>query len=491
MWEVSEMSSEKNVSSNSNVSSNNNVSGNNNVSNEMGESSGMGKSFGKFAILWAGDFYATIASGLTAFALAIYVFELTGTATSVALTTLFAFLPSILLNPIAGVLADRFDRRFLMIIGDGCSALGLVYILFCIMSGNVSEWQIYLGVGFNSIFIALLEPSFKATITDLLTKDQFAKASGLVQIAGSSKFLLSPFIAGFLLTVTDIRAILIIDITTVFITVPITILIKKWLGHGKAAGSAVGIEQQAEGQPQLQPQSQAQSQPQVPKQSFFADFVEGWRAVSTNKGLLWMILLISLVTFYIGFLQTLFTPMMLSITDAKTLGIVESVSAVGMLASSILIGTITITRKYVKQLVVGLALSGAFVALLGATANVYIITICGFLFFAALPFVNTSADVLTRANIPDEKQGRAWGLIGVLSQFGYIIAYAISGLLADNVFNPLLEEGGALAPTVGRLIGIGNGRGIGLLLIVSGVLLVISAFLIGKIRSIRALESEL
>jgi MFS family permease len=351
-----------------------------------------------------------------------------------------------------------------MIIGDGCSALGLVYILLCIIRGNISEWRIYLGVGFNSVFIALLEPSFKATITDLLTKEQFAKASGLVQIAGSSRFLLSPFIAGLLLTVTDIRTILIIDITTVAITVPIAALVKKWLGPARADNK---------------------------RQGFFADFADGWRTLSGNKGLLWMILLISLVTFYVGILQTLYTPMMLAITDAKTLGMMESLSAAGMLVSSVLLGTLTVTRKYVNQLVLGLAFAGVSIALFGATANVRFIAVCGFLFFAALPFINTSADVLTRANIPDEKQGRAWGLIGVLSQMGYIAAYALSGVLADRVFNPLLAEGGALAATVGRVIGVGEGRGIGLLLIVSGVLLVISALFMGKFRPIRELERAL
>jgi MFS family permease len=422
------------------------------------------KSFGRFMVLWAGDFYANIASGLTAFALAIYMFETTGTATSVALTTLFAFLPSMLLNPLAGVLADRFDRRLMMIIGDGCSALGLIYILICMATGHISEWQVYLGVGFNSVFIALLEPSFKATITDLLTKEQFAKASGLVQIAGSSKLLLSPFIAGFLLTITDIRTILIIDITTILVTVPVTLLIKMWLGHMDSKREEQGL---------------------------FKDFVQGWRTLSSNKGLLWMILLISLVTFYIGFLQTLYTPMMLTITDAKTLGIAQSISAVGVLVSSIVLGTLTITRKYVRQLVIGLALAGVFIACFGITPSVLVITISGFLFFATLPFVNTSADVLTRANIPDDQQGRAWGLIGVLSQSGFVVAYAVSGVLADRVFNPLLREGGALASTVGSVIGVGEGRGIGLLLIVSGFLLVASAFFMSRIRSIRALEEAL
>jgi DHA3 family macrolide efflux protein-like MFS transporter len=420
-----------------------------------------GKSFGKFMILWAADFYASIASGLTAFALGIYMFEMTGTATSVALTVLFAFLPAMLLNPVAGVLADRFDRRLMMMIGDGCSALGLVYILFCIMTGHVSEWQVYLGVGINSVFVALLEPAFKATITDLLTKEQYAKASGLVQMAGSAKFLLSPFIAGFLLTVTDIRTVLMIDITTIAVTIPVTMLIKKQISTIKAEHD---------------------------KQGFIREFADGWQVISSNKGLLLMILIISLVTFYMGFLQTLYTPLMLTITDAKTLGIVESISAVGMLVSSILLGVFTITRKYVNQLVIGLMLSGIFIALLGLTTSVYIIALSGFLFFATLPFINTSADVLTRANIPNDKQGRVWGLIGILSQFGFVIAYAVSGLLADHVFNPLLVENGVLASTVGYVVGTGNGRGIGFMLIISGIMLAGSAILLGRIPSIRELE---
>ncbi|MCL1804051.1 MAG: MFS transporter [Eubacteriaceae bacterium] len=419
------------------------------------------KSFGKFIALWAADFYANIASGLTAFALGIYMFEMSGTATSVALTVLFAFLPTMLLNPVAGVLADRFDRRLMMLIGDGCSALGLIYILFCITSGHVSEWQVYLGVGINSVFIALLEPAFKATITDLLTKEQFAKASGLVQIAGSAKFLLSPFIAGFLLTFTDIKAILIIDITTIAVTMPVTMFVKKQI---------------------------AADNTQHGNQGFFEDFADGWREVSSNKGLLLMIAIISLVTFYMGFLQTLYTPLMLTITDAKTLGIIESVSAVGMLASSILLGMFTLTRSYVNQLVTGLVFSGVFIALLGFTTNIYIITCSGFLFFACLPFINTSADVLARSNIPDEKQGRVWGLIGILSQFGYVVAYAVSGLLADRVFNPLLMESGILASSLGRIIGVGSGRGIGLLLIVSGIMLVVLALILGKVHAIRELE---
>lgn len=419
------------------------------------------KSFGKFLIIWLGEFISSIGSGLTAFALGVYVFQMTGSATSVALVTLFAFLPSILLAPVAGVLADRFDRRLMMMIGDGCSALGLIFILVQISTGNIMVWHICLGVAISSVFTALLEPSYKATITDLLTEEQFSQASGLVQLAASAKYLLSPIIAGFLLTVTGIETILVMDISTIVITVLSIMFVRKNL-------QSVKKEQE--------------------KQNFSQDLAEGWNTIAEKKGILLLIVIMSVATFYIGFVQTLFTPMILSFADTKTLGTVESIGAIGMLISSLILGIFKLTKKYSMELVLGIGAAGVFIAFIGMTTNIYFLTAAAFLFFAALPFINTSADVLIRKNIDNEKQGRAWGIIGILSQLGYVVAYAISGILADYVFNPLLVEGGLLASTVGKVIGIGEGRGIGLLFIVSGIFIVILAVIISRIKSIRMLE---
>ena len=124
----------------------------------------------KFLLLWAGEFISSIGGGLTSFGLGIYIFQKTGSAASMALMTLLAFLPGLLLKVPAGVLADRYDRRLLMMIGDGCSGLGVLFILVCMLRGDAAIWQIYVGVIISSVFSALLEPAFTATITDLLTK---------------------------------------------------------------------------------------------------------------------------------------------------------------------------------------------------------------------------------------------------------------------------------------------------------------------------------
>ncbi|MDN8587640.1 hypothetical protein Q0V21_02555 [Paenibacillus sp. 11B] len=122
------------------------------------------------------------------------------------------------------------------------------------------------------------------------------------------------------------------------------------------------------------------------------------------------------------------------------------------------------------------------------TTNIYFIILAGFLFLSSLPFVNMSADVLVRNNISNEKQGRVWGIIGVLSQLGFIVSYSIAGFLADHVFNPLLEEGGALASTVGSYIGVGPGRGIAFLFIIAGVFVIVIAAITSQLKSIKGLE---
>ena len=86
------------------------------------------RNYHRFLLLWAGEMVSSIGGGLTSFGLGVYVFQQTGSAANMALLTLLAFLPTLLLSVPAGVLADCYDRRLLMMLGDGCSAVGILYI---------------------------------------------------------------------------------------------------------------------------------------------------------------------------------------------------------------------------------------------------------------------------------------------------------------------------------------------------------------------------
>lgn len=403
--------------------------------------------FQKFLLLWAGELISAVGGGLTSFGLGVYVFQQTGSAASMALVTLLAFLPTLLLSVPAGVLADQYDRRLLMMLGDGCSALGILYILLCMMRGEAALWQICIGVFISSTFSALLEPSYRATVTDLLTKAEYSKASGLVSLAGSTRYLISPVLAGALLAVSDIKLLLIIDICTFFPTVFAAALVRKGI-----------VRKVAERQ-----------------DSFLDSLRQGRQAVTGNHGILILITVSAALTCFMGTFQILAQPLILDFADSTTLGIGETVCASGMLASSLFLGAKGIQQGYVKKLCLSLLAAGVGMVGFGLWENIYPICLFGFIFFATLPVANNCLDYLVRVNIPDELQGRAWGLIGFLSQSGYVVAYGAAGVIADGIAARLQ---------------ISVGRGAAWAIIAAGVLLGLTAAVLYLPKSVRGLEKE-
>ncbi len=422
----------------------------------------MEKSFGKFMIIWSGELVSAVGTGISAFGIGIFVYKLTGRASATSLAALLAFLPALLLSVPAGVLADRFDRRLIMILGDGLSALGLLFIYACLNLGHIRLWQIYLGLGISSVFASLIEPAYKATVSDLLSEENYARASGLVQAAGSAKFLISPVIAGFLLTRTDLRLLLLIDMATFFLTILTTMTVRKGLPVKERPHQA-GMREEIK---------------------------EGWAALSAQRGIMVLLFLGSAITFFLGFIQTLSTPMVIVFSDSASLGLIETIAASGMLVSSLAIGIFPLKRNYAPILAFSLFLTGLFMVLFGLRENLFLIGLGGFLFFATLPFANTCLDFLLRTNIENSLQGRAWGIIGLISQFGYVLSFALAGPLADYLFTPLLLPEGPLAPSIGRILGTGPGRGTGLLIVISGLLLSLTALVLSRMKSINALEGD-
>lgn len=410
----------------------------------------MGKTksnFSKFMLLWTGEFVSSIGGGLTSFGLGVYVFNQTGSAASMALVTLLAFLPTLLFSVPAGVLADRYDRRLLMMMGDGLSALGILYILICMLQGDAALYQICIGVFISSVFSSLLEPSYRATVTDLLTNEEYSKASGMVSIPGSARYLISPILAGILLAVSNIKLLLLIDICTFILTVISTAVVRK----------GIAVKEMEN------------------KCSFAESLKQGWKAITKRRGVFILIVISSVMTCFMGVLQILAEPLILDFSNSTILGIGETICACGMLVSSLFLGAKGLHQGYVKILSISLFLAGIGMIGFGIRENIYIICIFGFLFFATLPFANNCLDYLVRTNIPDELQGRAWGMIGFLSQIGYVVAYATAGAAADGI---------------AAQFHIRVGRGAAVVVIAAGIFLSLTSLLIYPVKSVRALERK-
>ncbi len=401
--------------------------------------------FKKFLLLWSGELISSVGGGLTSFGLGVYVFNKTGSAAGMAMVTLFGFLPTFLLGIPAGVLADRYDRRLLMMAGDGLSALGVLYILISMMRGDATLMQICIGVLISAVFSALLEPSYRATITDILTEEEYSKAGGLVSLAGSARYLISPMIAGFLLTVSDVKLLLIIDICTFFLTVICVAIVR---------GSI-------------------DAKPAEDQTPFTASLVEGWHVITKKRGVIVLVIVSSLITLFMGMFQILAEPFVLSSYDAKTLGVTETICACGMLVTALYLGIRGIKKGFSKKLAISLMCAGVFIFFFGLSKSIVLICTFGFLFFAALPVANNCLDYLVRTNIPAEVQGRAWGLIGFISQLGYVFAYGLSGVAAD---------------AAGHFTGTGVGHGSALVIMFAGALMILVAGSMFMMKSIHSLE---
>lgn len=401
---------------------------------------------------------------MSAFALGVYVFRATGTATGFAMVMLCLCVPSILLKPAGGVLADRYNRRWMIIIGDVGAAAGILFVLAMLSARPTVLWPVFLGVGISSAFSALQNPAYKAAVTDLLTPEQFSRGGGLVQLAASAQHLLSPVIAGALMSVTTIGMVLMIDMATFAVAVLAVVAVGAFETEAITGPAVAGSD--------LPPTARPFGS--VSRVRRFVDELRGgWLAVVADRVVLRVVLVLSLVTLFVGYLQTLFGPMVLTLADARTLGTVQSVSALGMVATSLVLGCVPVRTRHWEMLLVGLAVAGVSLSLVGFTTRVVPLTVAFFLFCAALPLVNTGAEVLIRTGVANGQQGRAWGLIGFLSQTGYLIAYVTAGVLADHVFEPLLSESGALAASLGHMIATGPGRGMGLLLMLAGISLTV------------------
>ncbi len=419
-----------------------------------------------FLIIWMGDFISTIGSGLTAFCLGVYAFKLTAQATSSAMVVLCTFLPAFLLRPVGGVLADRFDRVFLMIVGSLGSACGIGLVFFMIKQNTHALGAIYPGILLSSVFFALQNPAYKASVTDFLSPELYSKASGLLQLSNAAQFLIAPILGGILMSAMNIGAVLMIDIAT-FIFSAAAVFFVRFNLEIKRSNMI-----QEEGR------------------NFLREMIEGFNAITANRGVLVLVTLVSLLLFYVGLIQTLLTPMVLSFTTVRTLGIAQSACAIGMLVTSVMISVVKRERKNTFILVLSLALMGIFFSFIGITRNIWAIIIPGFLFFSTIPFANSSIDVLIRRNIRNETQGRAWSLIYVFTYVGAMLAYAISGFLADKIFNPLFMPGGKLAHNLGYIFGISEGRGIAFMFFLSGIFVIFISVFIYRSKLIWQLDQD-
>ena len=321
---------------------------------------------------------------------------------------------------------------------------------------------VLLGAAISSSFSSLVEPAFRATISDLLEKEEYSKASGMVQLIPASRYLLSPILSGLVLSFAGIRTILLLDMLTILVTLPITYLVRKEMK---------GVQKDNVGE-------------------LGDDLRLGFRIIHEKKGIWFLVLLGILVSFCLGTVQTLMIPMLLPVGGESFVGFATTTSAFGMLVGGLLISKLSIKKGFAALLQVALLGMGLFMTAFAWSEHTILVLVFGFCLFLSLPFANTVMDYLVRITIPAEHQGKAWGTIGLISQVGYVLAYASVGIIVDFLIKPFLKNDGSLSQLVEILIGRGEGRSAAVMIILAGIFLMMIAPILSSRNEIKELENE-
>ncbi len=176
----------------------------------------MGKPTGMraFMIVWAGQVASLLGSAMTQFALTIWAYELTGSATALALVAFFGFAPMLVFGPIAGALVDRWNRKLVMMLSDLGAGACTIAIFILYSTGNLQIWHLYVAGAITGIFAAFQWPAYSAAISMMIPKDQYARANGLLSLAESVSGVFAPIFATALLVFIGLSGVMAIDIIT-------------------------------------------------------------------------------------------------------------------------------------------------------------------------------------------------------------------------------------------------------------------------------------
>jgi MFS family permease len=232
--------------------------------------------------------------------------------TKFSIVILFTVLPGIVLSPVVGTLVDMWDRRWLMIMSNVGAALSVLLVAGMFYYGALRFWHICFLAGATSVANAVLSPALTASISLIVSRKHFGRASGMSQFGEATSQIIAPLLGGLLITLIKIEGILILDSIT-YAVATLTLLLVR-IPRPAAARREDGA---GEG-------------------SMWRKAASGWTYLAARPGLLSLLVFFAVTNFAVSMSNILITPLVLSFADAKVYATVISVAGAGLLAGSIL-----------------------------------------------------------------------------------------------------------------------------------------------------------
>ncbi|MCJ7574279.1 MFS transporter [Candidatus Bathyarchaeota archaeon] len=345
----------------------------------------------------------------------------------------------------AGVLVDRWNRKLVMMLSDIASGIATIAVFILFVSGGLEVWHLFVTGAFTGIFQSFQWPSYSATISLMVNKKDYARASGMLSLADSVSNICAPAVAGVLIGIIGVGGVLSIDIVTFLVAVGILL--------------SVVI-------------------PQPPKKkgerkSILSDTAFGFRFIWERRPLLALQLVFFASNLIMGFAFTILTPMIMSRTgnDTVIMGGVQSAFGVGGVVGGLILSAWGGPKRRVNSVLLGMAGTSLLgITLLGLARTSFVWMLAAFLTMFFVPFSNGGNQAIWQSKVPPEFQGRVFSTRALIATISSPIAMIVAGPLADNVMTPAMMPGGSLESVFGGLVGVGSGAGMALIFVFVGVI---------------------
>lgn len=422
-----------------------------------------------FTFVWAGQLVSVLASSATSFALTLWAYQTTGSATALGVISTSFLIPYLVLSPIAGVMVDRYNRKLMMMVSDIAAAAGTLAILVLHATGGLAIWHLYMTAVLIGLGNTFQWPSYSAAISTMLPKEHHQRANGMMTLVESGPSIAAPILAGALYPVVGLTGILVLDIATFAFAIGVLSFVHIPTPPPSAEGGKA-------------------------RNHFLRDAIFGFRYIFARKGLLKLLVFFIALNCFNG-VWVLASPYILARTgnDSAALGALMSACALGGVASGLFLAAWGGFKRRMTSIFVGEVSFGFFgiflfgfgrslawwipTAALGATANA---------------LSNGAALAILQAKVPADLQGRVFSARRLISWSVTPITPIVYGALADFVAEPAMASDSWLARAFGWVVGAGPGGGMGLLFIVAGLAYVaISLFVLFYVPDVKNLEDVL
>ncbi|MEK9521052.1 amino acid adenylation domain-containing protein [Streptomyces venezuelae] len=402
---------------------------------------------GRFLAIATGQQLSMIGSALTEFALPIWVYLQTGSLFQLGLLAAFGLVPGIVVAPLAGAVVDRGDRRRVMLWGDVAAGLTQAAMLVLYLGGSLEVWHCYVMISLLSASLAFQRVAWGSAVPQLVPKRYLGRANGVVQMAlGLAQFLV-PLIAVGILHVIGLGGILVFDVVSYLIATGVTLAVRFPDAMAATRRESVGAEMRA-----------------------------GFQRALGSRYFRAMLFWFALLNIFLSPLFLLVTPLVLSFSSTASAGWVSTAAGLGAVLGGLTLlvwgGPRRMRLRGVLCATLGLA---AACVLTGLRPSVAVVAAGAFGMTYGLALLNGIYATVVQTKVPMRFHGRVIAVNTMVAWSTLPIGFAVVAPLGPGLLQPLMDEGGALASSVGALIGTGDGRGIGLLYLVFGLAMAVLA----------------